>query len=193
VGESLVPNSNPTRNASRGASSVWKRIDYGFELVSRTVEFILTAAFIFAVLLNFVTAVDRYIFKHSIIGSDEVQTYIMVWMTFAGAAAVSWRRQHLRMDVLVARLPYTVRMILLGIEFVLILGLTALLATQSFDYAAQMHVIDRRSDLAGLPMWLPHSALFVGFTLIALITLWRLIELFASRIEPEKHPSEAAL
>jgi TRAP-type C4-dicarboxylate transport system permease small subunit len=56
-----------------------------------------------------------------------------------------------------------------------------------------MHVIDRRSDLAGLPMWLPHSGLFLGFTLIALITLWRLIELFASRIEPEKHPSEAAL
>jgi len=185
--------SKPTRTASTKRVSAWKRIDNGFEIGSRALELILTAAFIFAVALNFITAVDRYIFKHSIIGSDEIQTFIMVWMTFAGAAAVSWRHQHLRMDVLVSRLPHPIRIVLLGIELVLILGLTSILAKQSFHYAAQMLVIDRRSDLAGLPMWAPHAALFVGFALIALVTCWRIVELFGSRLEPEEHPTETAI
>ena len=66
--------SKPTRTAGTKAKrvSVWKRIDKGFEIGSRTLELILTAAFIFAVALNFLTAADRYIFKHSIIGSDEI-------------------------------------------------------------------------------------------------------------------------
>jgi TRAP-type C4-dicarboxylate transport system permease small subunit len=82
---------------------------------------------------------------------------------------------------------------LLGIELFLILGLTVILAKQSFGYAAQMQLIDRRSDLVGLPMWVPHAALFVGFGLITLVTSWRIVELFASRLEPEEHPTEAAL
>lgn len=187
--------SKSTRTVDKKAKSVslWKRVDRGFEIGSRTIELILSAAFIFAVALNFITAADRYIFKHSIIGSDEVQTYIMVWVTFAGAAVVSWRHRHLRMDVLVSRLPHPVRIALLGLEFALILGLTVVLAKQSFVYAAQMELLDRRSDLASLPMWIPHGALFVGFGLIALLTAWRIVELFASRVEPEEHPTEAAL
>ncbi len=180
-------------SAAEKSPSVWSRVDRSFEIGARAIETVLTVAFIFAVLLNFVTAADRYLFKHSIIGADEVQTYIMVWMTFAGAAVVSWRHQHLRMDVIVSRLPRAVRVVLLGIELVLALTLTVLLANESFGYAAQMHLLDRRSDLASLPMWIPHSALFVGFALMALLTVWRIVELFAGRVEPEKHPTDAAL
>ena len=181
------------RKTRKTRNYLWDRVDEVFGRGARWIEMALGAAFIFAVLLNFSTAADRYVFKHSIIGADEVQTYIMVWMTFFGAAAVSWRGQHLRMDVLVARFPHQVRIVLLGVELVLIAGLTAVLAVQSFNYAALMHAIDRRSDLAGLPMWAPHAGLLVGFALIALISLWRLAKLFASRAEPEKHPSQPAV
>jgi TRAP-type C4-dicarboxylate transport system permease small subunit len=54
-----------------------------------------------------------------------------------------------------------------------------------------MQAIDRRSDLANLPMWIPHMSLAVGFGLIALITLWRIIELLAGRaVLPNGHVSE---
>jgi TRAP-type transport system small permease protein len=181
-----------TRKKAKSAP-LWKRIDAGFAIGFRAIETILGAAFIVAVLLNFVTAADRYLLKHSIIGSDEFQTYIMIWMTFVGAAAVSWRHQHLRMDVLVSRLPHAARIVLLGIELTLILVLCTVLAAQSFNYASQMALLDRRSDLADLPMWIPHSAIFLGFGLIALVTAWRIVGLFASRVKPEVHPTEAAL
>jgi len=114
-------------------------------------------------------------------------------MTFVGAVIVSWRHRHLRMDVLLSRLPRPIRTALMGVELCLIVVLTGVLASRSFEYAAQMEILDRRSDLAGLPMWIPHSALFVGFTLIALIALWRAVELFTGRAELEKHPTEAPL
>ena len=69
------------------------------------VERILALAFIFAVCLNFANVVGRYVFGYSISGADEIQIYIMVWMAFLGAAVVAWRREHLRMDVLVKMLP----------------------------------------------------------------------------------------
>jgi TRAP-type C4-dicarboxylate transport system permease small subunit len=173
--------------------SIWKRIDRAFSAVSRAIELTLGVAFTFAVVLNFATAADRYIFKRSIVGSDEVQIYIMIWMTFVGAAVVTWRHQHLRMDVLVSRFPERVRLALLGIELVLIAVLMAVLMEQSSRYAMLMLALDRRSDLAGLPMWVPHIGLAIGFGLIGLMTLWRIVELLAKRGEPEEHPSDARI
>jgi TRAP-type C4-dicarboxylate transport system permease small subunit len=83
-----------------------------------------------------------------------------------------------------------VRMALLAVELVLILGLMAGLISYSTEYVLLMKAIDRRSDLAGMPMWIPHAALGIGFGLIALITLWRMVKLLAHRGEAEPPPSE---
>ena len=73
------------------------------------IERVLALAFIAAVCLNFANVVGRYGFGRSIAAADEIQIYIMVFMAFLGAAVVSWRRQHLRMDVLVRFLPARLR------------------------------------------------------------------------------------
>ena len=69
----------------------------------------LALLFIVAVLLNFTNVVGRYLFGISLLGSDEVQVFIMVGMTFLGAVVVTRRNQHLRMDVLVGFMPAPVR------------------------------------------------------------------------------------
>jgi TRAP-type C4-dicarboxylate transport system permease small subunit len=173
--------------------SIWQRIDRGFAIAVRCIELSLSVAFVFVVVLNFVTAADRYLFKRSIIGSDEVQIYVMIWMTFVGAAVVTWRHQHLRMDVLVSRFPPRARVALLWLELALVLVLMIVLMSHSIKYATFMQLIDRRSDLASLPMWIPHAALAVGFGLIGLITLWRIVELAAGRAETDERPSGAEL
>jgi TRAP-type C4-dicarboxylate transport system permease small subunit len=48
---------------------------------------------------------------------------------------------------------------------------------QSFVYSRQMLIIGRTSDMAGVPMWIPHGAVAIGFGLILLITLWRAMRL----------------
>jgi TRAP-type C4-dicarboxylate transport system permease small subunit len=137
------------------------------------IERILALAFIVAVCLNFANVVGRYGFGRSIAGGDEVQVYIMVWMAFLGAVLVSWRGEHLRMDVLAKRFPEQGRAGLKWIELVLVIALAAFAVWQSWNYTDQMIAIGRRSDNAGIPMWIPHSAVGVGFALILLVSILR--------------------
>src|SRR5918994_260444 len=137
------------------------------------IERILALAFIVAVCLNFANVVGRYGFGRSIAGGDEVQVYIMVWMAFLGAVLVTWRGEHLRMDVLAKRFPERARKGRKWIEFVLVIALAAFALWQSWNYTDQMIAIGRRSDNAGIPMWIPNSAVGVGFALILLVSILR--------------------
>jgi TRAP-type C4-dicarboxylate transport system permease small subunit len=140
------------------------------------IERILALAFIVAVCLNFANVVGRYGFGTSIAGGDEVQVYIMVWMAFLGAVLISWRSEHLRMDVLATRFPERGRQVLKWIESVLVITLAAFALWQSWNYTQQIIAIDRRSDNAGIPMWIPHSAVGIGFALVLLVAVLQLIK-----------------
>lgn len=135
------------------------------------IERVLALAFIAAVCLNFANVVGRYGFGRSIAAADEIQIYIMVFMAFVGAAVVSWRRQHLRMDVLVRFLPGGFQGALRWIEIVLVLAAAGFVVVQSWRYSAQMFAIGRTSDLGGIPMWIPHGAVALGFALILVTAL----------------------
>ncbi len=148
-------------------------IGRAFEKLARAIEHVLAIGFVFAVCLNFANVIGRYALGRSILGADEVQVYIMVGMAFLGAAAVYWRRQHLRMDVLVQFYPAWMRTSLQFIELVLVVLLAGFVLVESSRYAMQMFALDRRSDNAGIPMWIPHGSVALGFGLIALIALWR--------------------
>jgi TRAP-type transport system small permease protein len=150
-------------------------IDKAFEKIARGIELVLALAFIVAVLLNFTNVVGRYLFGISLLGSDEVQVFIMVGMTFLGAAVVTLRKQHLRMDVLVGLMPVRVRVLLRIIEQLLLATLAVFILTQSFFYARQMLRIGRTSDMAGIPMWIPHGMVALGFGLILIVALRRLV------------------
>ena len=160
-------------------------VDKALDWLARIIEFVLALAFIVAVMLNFTNVVGRYLFGLSLLGSDEVQVFIMVGMTFLGAAVVTRRNEHLRMDVLVKLMPPPVRLLLRIAEQILLMVLAGFVLSQSYFYAAQMFRIGRTSDMAGIPMWIPHGAVALGFAFILLIACWRLITVMTRR-EPEQ-------
>ncbi|HWI35681.1 MAG TPA: TRAP transporter small permease [Burkholderiales bacterium] len=127
--------------------------------------------------LNFVNVVGRYVFSTAILGADEVQVFVMVWMTFAGAAVVTWRNQHLRMDVLFDLLPAKARRWIRLAEVTLLAVMAGFAAVQSVRFAALMVSVDRRSEAANIPMVIPHSAVVLGFALMALLALVKLARL----------------
>lgn len=135
------------------------------------IERALALAFIAAVCLNFANVVGRYGFGRSIAAADEIQIYIMVFMAFLGAAVVAWRRQHLRMDVLVRFFPARIKSGLRFLEVALVLGVAGFALVQSWRYSAQMLAIGRTSDVGGIPMWIPHGAVALGFFFILIASL----------------------
>lgn len=160
-------------------------IEAAFDRLMRWIEQVLALAFIAAVGLNFANVVDRYVLGSSILGADEVQIYIMVWMTFLGAVIVAWRDQHLRMDVIAKRLPARFRAWLRASETLLLALLAGVVLVQSSRYAWEMLALGETSSVAGIPMWFPHSAVAVGFGLITVIALWRGVRM-ARRAEADR-------
>jgi TRAP-type C4-dicarboxylate transport system permease small subunit len=150
-------------------------IDKALDRVARVIELTLALAFIFAVLLNFANVVGRYLLGISLIGADEVQIFIMVAMTFLGAAVVTRRNLHLRMDVLVRFFPRPIQIALRILEQLLLIALAGFVMSQSYFYARQMLRIGRTSDMAGVPMWIPHALVALGFLLILIYAVCRLL------------------
>jgi TRAP-type C4-dicarboxylate transport system permease small subunit len=164
-------------------------IDKAFGKLTWAIERTLAVAFIFAVCLNFANVIGRYAIGRSILGADEVQIYIMVCMAFLGAVVVSWRRQHLRMDVLVQFFPPWLQTFVRAAELALVVLLAAFVFVQSTNYAWQMFTLDHKSDNAGIPMWVPHGAVAGGFGLMMLIALWHGIR-FARGMRPSESTAQ---
>jgi len=150
-------------------------IDRLFDWITGAIERVLALAFIAAVCLNFANVLDRYILADSILGADELQVFIMVWITFLAAAVVAWRGKHLRMDALTSYMPERFRSTLRAAEFALLLVLAGLAFVLSLRYTWDMFSLQQKSNTAGIPMWIPHGAVPLGFGLIALIAVWRLL------------------
>ena len=152
-------------------------IDRVFDRIARVIELTLALAFISAVLLNFGNVVGRYVFGVSLLGADELQVFIMIAMTFLGAAVVAHRNMHLRMDVLVRALPEPVQVLLRILEQVLLAVLAGFVLSQSYFYASRIWMIGRTSDMTGVPMWIPHGLVVLGFGLMLVIAVWRILRI----------------
>ncbi|SNT27369.1 TRAP-type C4-dicarboxylate transport system, small permease component [Noviherbaspirillum humi] len=149
--------------------------------VASLLEKVLGVAFIIAVLLNAANVAGRYLFNHSLIGAEELQTYIMVFITFLGAALVAWRRVSLRMDVLVRYMPESMQSVRSWIESILMVVCCGFTALQSGQYALQMYELGIRSDGAGVPMWIPHGAIALGLVLICVVTVVHAVQRITGR------------
>jgi TRAP-type C4-dicarboxylate transport system permease small subunit len=159
--------------------------------LARGFEIVLSYLFVFSVALNFVNAIARYLLGFTIEGSDDVAVYIMVAVVFLGFFVVTWRGQHLRMDVIAEKLPRRLQVVLGWIELLLLLALSAFVAFQSFSYASLMFELGGRSDTAHIPTWIAHATVPIGFGLAVIVTLWRILTRSVAQeaIPPKGRPS----
>ena len=146
-----------------------------FDSLMRVIERTLAAALLLAVGLNFINAAGRYGLGGGLPWADEIQVYLLVWITFLGAAVASRRNLHLRVDILTRALPLRLQPALRALELAATLGMAGFAAWLSAGYVGRVYALDHASDGTGFPMWLPHSALTVGFALIAAGSLLGLV------------------
>ena len=130
----------------------------------------LGCALIGGILLNFLNVVGRYAANKTITGADEIEIYILIGIAFLGSIAVTWRRQHLRMDVLLNACPPIIQNIIAVVEFGIFACVTAFVAYYSFLYVEKMYVLGAVSDIARIPTWIPHSTVMICFSSMSLLT-----------------------
>lgn len=148
-------------------------IDKRVDALVTFLERVLAAALLTGVSLNVINVVGRYLAGFALNGVDEIEIYILIWTTFLGAALVTWRESHLRMDVLIAACPPIIRSVAGLFETMVMLTIASFVAWQSFEYVERIYALGAVSDIARIPTWIPHSVIAIGFAAIALMTLLR--------------------
>jgi TRAP-type C4-dicarboxylate transport system permease small subunit len=139
------------------------------------IPYVITGCLILvAIAINFANIIARYLFSSAIFWTEEVLVYLISWSVFVAAITIAYRGEHITMDLFSSRMKGALRTIVNGLIVVLFLASCIFVVFQSFDVVTLHSTNGTRSIAAGIPMAIPHSALLVGFALMALAIVFRL-------------------
>ena len=122
--------------------------------------------------------VSRYVFAHPVTWLDEVVSLQFLWLAMIGAVIAVFRNEHLRLSVLVDRMPSHVREYVHAFALVAMAAVLLALVQPSFTYAQEEWFI--RTPAMGIPNSFRVSALafgMVGMLAIVLAFAWRTVRL----------------
>ncbi|NBS63736.1 MAG: TRAP transporter small permease [Betaproteobacteria bacterium] len=141
----------------------------------RSIYAVLGCVMLAGVLLNLANVIGRYAFAKPIFWAEEVLVALTIWGVFLGAAVVTWRADHLNMDLFSSRVSGSARLALNAVIALTLASVCAFIAWQSFTIVQLFAQTEAVSAGAQIPKVIPHSALLVGFSLSALAVLirWR--------------------
>lgn len=167
-------------------------IDRRVDALVTLLERVLAVLLLLGLSLNFLNVIGRYVGGYAINGAAEIEIYILIWITFLGAAFVTWRSAHLRMDVLIAACPPVLRWLVGVVEMLVMLVVAGFVAWHSFKYVERIYALGAVSDIARIPTWIPHSAVAIGFGAMALMVLLRCLQRIMSPGQPPDAAAERA-
>jgi TRAP-type C4-dicarboxylate transport system permease small subunit len=140
-------------------------------LVIRAVRVVLGLGLIALVIINVANALGRYTGAFSLVGADELLVYGMIWIVMLGAILAARERSHLSINLLSQRLTSRGAALLQVVVDGITLLTSGFIAYHSLSFIERIASIGQTSMALGVPMTVPHSAVFVGFAGIAGVTL----------------------
>ena len=132
-------------------------------------EWALGILLLFVVALNVVNASGRYLFSYRVVGADELMVYTIVFVVMAGAVLALARRDHINVNLVPSYARGRWRYLLFVLHDAAALLATAYTAHASWAYVEKIGRLDTRSMALGLPMTIPHVAVFLGFSAMAIV------------------------
>lgn len=142
--------------------------------VVRVTDAVVGSLILIAIILNFSNVVSRYLFASAISWAEEALIFLSIWAVFLGAASSSWEGAHLRMDLMVAMLPFRWGKALDFLAALVSIVVGVIVVHASWQVVSMMARFGQRSTSTDIPMMVPHSAITVGFALIVVATAVRL-------------------
>lgn len=131
----------------------------------------------------------RYVLNDSLAWTEEIARYLLMWVTFIGAAIVMRRRTNISVEMLEHFLPGLPGRLLRALVDVITVGFMICLAWFAITIAERMHI--QRMTIIEWPM----SVVYAGVALGIFLTLFRAVQNFWQnmragwrRIEPEHPP-----
>lgn len=129
-------------------------------------KYSITLAFAVATLLLFSNVVLRYVFNTGMTWVLETVQYLFAWVVLIGAAHGVKMGIHLGIDLLIEKLPVTLRKasILLSVGICLIF--VGIVDYQSFFYIIRIHEWGDLTQDLQIPQWIPYLSIPIGLSLM---------------------------
>lgn len=134
--------------------------------------------------VNLAAVFMRYVMLDSIPWSEEVMRYASIWLTFLGAAAASFRGEHLSLDLMRGFGGPLVRRVHDGLLHLIAAGFAAVVLWQGVVYCIRNGL--QTAPTTGMPMLYAYGALAVGGGLLLLAELARLVDAVVPPSEDER-------
>lgn len=149
--------------------------------LAKLVSWLVALMLIVAVVINFSNVVGRYVFSQPLAWAEEALGFLQIGFVVIGAALVTRANAHLRMDALEHVLPASVRRWLDVAAGVLTIAVALVVVAMSWRIVSGMVASDTRTVVLEIPLAIPYSAFLVGFGLIGLFALARVIAVLRGR------------
>lgn len=144
-------------------------------------------------MLNIVAVFMRYVMHDSIPWSEEIIRYSVVWLTFLAASAVSWRREHLALELLTAMGGPLVRRLHRAALHLLAVVFCVFVVWQGVNYCLRSGM--QTAPASGMLMLYVYGAIVVGGALMLIAEFVRMIDALTLPLDdpadsdPEVNPS----
>lgn len=150
-------------------------------------EQMISAALVIVILaLVVMQVVARYVLKDPFVWTEELARFGLIWLTFIGTAFVMARGRHIAIDVVSQPLSPKGRMALDIVSSLMTIAAAVVFLPASLNFAIAMNRVG--SPAADIPMSFVYAAGLVGFSLLALHCLLRLV--FALLEGPQGYEDE---
>ena len=138
----------------------------------------------FMMVLILYEAFMRYIFNYSPMLSDEITSYMLVFLAFGGLAYTWKERGHVVIDILISRVSKSAARRLRILTLILALACSIMLTKLGVDFIAQavnMHICS--DSWLRVPQQWPRAFVPFGFMLLSIQLIQELVKIFKT---PEK-------
>lgn len=107
--------------------------------------------------------ISRFVFNHSIIFAEELNSIFILLVTFAGIGYAARHGRHIRMSAIYDHLPQKMRKILMIIITAVTAGFMLFLAWYAVEYILNLYSKGRVYPALGIPVWTSYLWVPVGF------------------------------
>lgn len=150
-------------------------------ILDKAENIVLVSMFVAMVLIIFVQVIMRYVFKNSLSWSEELGKFIFVWISWIGIAIGQKRGEHIRITLVVDRLPFKAQQFLILISDLIVIAICAITTYYSISLVGSQ----AGTRFAGIKI-----SMAWGYLSVAVGCILMIIRCIVSSIESIKLMSE---
>lgn len=147
-----------------------KWLDKNFE------EKLLVILLIVTVTLTFIQVVMRYIFHNSLAWSEELARYLFLYLIWIGAAYAVKREQHLRIEIILNRIPKEKLKTFENFIYFIWLGFSVFLFISSLNMTMDVFASGQLSPAMRIPMGYAYISIPLGTGLMCFRIIQKMLE-----------------